>query len=473
MEFSKKHLKWLLPLGLAVGATACGTEGLAESDGSDQTLDESAFASPAQLDLNNLGPAPAFGEGELSPELASAVETLQDITVLQDVYTEEQRSALQTIATSGDARLAWFVGDLLRWSGSFEMRNDLVSAGSQLIGIDVIDDPGGPWLGLTNPLIAWDIPDYPEYLSAKRTLFSQFQPEWEQLFEDGREVDWRHVSWGGVDIDNREYNPEELCNCIPAIDNPELLTVDEADWLEDDDVIFGVEINGETRAYPRQIMEVREMVNDTLGGRDFAMPYCTLCGSAQVFFTDDLPDGVERPIMRTSGLLIRSNKVMFDVESRSVFDTFTGEAVTGPLADEGVQLDQATVLVTTWGEWSEANPETTVLVEEDAFGQDFDFRNNRDANGPIFAVGEVDPRLPVQEDIIGVIKADGDTVAFPSNAAREALEAGETVELNGVTLELDSGGLRTFDANGDEIASHQAFWFAWSQFRPDTALWEA
>ncbi len=464
----------MLPLGLAVGATACATDGSATGgQDSDVTFDESAFAPPSTLNLNDLGPTPAFGEGELSPELIDAVGVLQNITVLQDVYTEPQRAALQTITNSGDARLAWFVGDLLRWSGSSEMRNDLVTAGAELTQLDIASDPGGPWLGLTNPLIAWDIPEHPEYLSAKRTLFSQFQPDWEAFFEDNREVDWRHVSWGGVDIDNREYNPEELCNCIPAIDNPEVVAAADAAWPPDDEVIFGVEVNGETRAYPRQIMEVREMVNDTLGGRDFGMPYCTLCGSAQVFFTDDLPAGVERPILRTSGLLIRSNKVMFDVESRSVFDTFTGEAVTGPLADEGVQLDQATVLVTTWGEWKEANPETTVLMQEDGFGQNFDFRNGRDANGPIFAVGDVDPRLPTQEDVIGVITADGDTIAFPSNAAREALNAGETVELNGVTLELEGGGLKSFDANGEEIPSHQAFWFAWSQFHTDTAVWEA
>ena len=35
-------------------------------------------------------------------------------------------------------------------------------------------------------------------------------------------------------------------------------------------------------------MEVREMVNDTLGGRDLAIPYCTLCASAQAYYTDQL-----------------------------------------------------------------------------------------------------------------------------------------------------------------------------------------
>ena len=121
-------------------------------------------------------------------------------------------------------------------------------------------------------------------------------------------------------------------------------------------------MNGEFRAYPRRIMEVREMVNDTLGGRDLGIPYCTLCGAAQAYFTDQLPAGVERPVLRTSGLLIRSNKVMYDVNTFSVFDTFLGKAVTGPLRDRGVQLKQASVVTTDWGTWKRTHPKTTVLV---------------------------------------------------------------------------------------------------------------
>jgi hypothetical protein len=132
-------------------------------------------------------------------------------------------------------------------------------------------------------------------------------------------------------IDDRPYDTtDEPCNCIPAADNPEVQSAEEATWLADDAIVFGIGINGEYRAYPRRIMEVREMVNDTLGGRDLGIPYCTLCGAAQAYFTDELPDGVERPILRTSGLLIRSNKVMYDIASMSVFDTFLGAAVTGP-----------------------------------------------------------------------------------------------------------------------------------------------
>ena len=218
-------------------------------------------------------------------------------------------------------------------------------------------------------------------------------------------------------------------------------------------------------------MEVREMVNDTLGGRDLGIPYCTLCGAAQAYFTDELPEGVERPVLRTSGLLIRSNKVMYDITTHSVFDTFRGNAVTGPLAEKGMQLKQAGVITTTWGSWKKAHPETTVLVEALALGRDFDFRNNRDANGPIFPIGNVDPRLPVHEDIVGVVTADGKPIAFQRSEVILALTKGNPVEYENIHLKLEGSGVKAVDKDGKDLGGHQAFWFAWSQFYPETTLW--
>ena len=280
------------------------------------------------------------------------------------------------------------------------------------------------------------------------------------------------MSWGGVPIDARPYDmTDESCNCIPAADNPPVSSAAEATWLKDDDIVFGIEVNGEYRAYPRRIMEVREMVNDTLGGRDLGIPYCTLCGAAQAYFTDQLPDGIERPILRTSGLLSRSNKVMYDIRTHSVFDTFLGKAVTGPLAEKNLQLKQAAVITTDWGTWKRAHPETTVLIEALALGRDFDFRNGRDADGPIFPVGDVDPRLPVHEDVIGVVTASGTPVAFQRSKAFLALTAGHEIAFENVRLVLEAGGIKAVDADGSDLGSHQAFWFAWSQFHPGTALW--
>lgn len=153
------------------------------------------------------------------------------------------------------------------------------------------------WGVITDHLIAWNIPEPAGYLHVKRAIFTTFVPQWKRLFVHG-DIDWRHVSWGGVQIDDRPFDTTaKPCNCIPAADNRKVTTAKEATWLKDDDIVFGIGINGEYTAYPRRIMEVREMVNYTLGGRHLGIPYCTLCGAAQAYFTDRLPDGIKRSVL--------------------------------------------------------------------------------------------------------------------------------------------------------------------------------
>ena len=419
--------------------------------------------------IEKFGTPPPIPEGPLSEDLQAAVQVAFVDAVTQSGWGGDQTAALETIVASKDPRLAWLISDLMRFAGRAELNVLLASAASDLLGTTL--QIHNAWGLVTDHLIAWDIPAPPDYLAVKRSIYTSIIPGWDRIFVEG-DIDWRHVSWGGVLIDDRPHDKtDEVCNCIPAADNPEVVSAKDATWPDDDDIVFGITVNGESRAYPRQIMEVREMVNDTLGGRDLGIPYCTLCGAAQAYFTDELPEGVERPILRTSGLLIRSNKVMYDLNTYSVFDTFLGHAVTGPLAEKGLQLKQATVVTTDWGTWKKAHPDTTVLVERLALGRDPDFRNGRDANGPIFPIGDVDPRLPVHEDVIGAITASGKPVAFQRSTALVALTRGEEIVFENVRLELDAGGIRAVDADGSDIGSHQAFWFAWSQFHPQTALW--
>jgi len=415
------------------------------------------------------GSPPPIPDGPLSETVKEAVETAFVDSLTQSAWGSDQTLALIRVSESKDPRLVWIISDLMRFTAGSQLSAFLTDAASTLLEKEIPQQNN--WGVITDHLIAWDIPAPPDYLRVKRAIFTTVVPGWDKIFVEG-DIDWRHVSWGGVLIDNRAFDKtDEACNCIPAADNPEVSSADEATWLKDDDIVFGIEVNGESRAYPRRIMEVREMVNDTLGGRDLGIPYCTLCGAAQAYFTDQLPDGIERPVLRTSGLLIRSNKVMYDVNTYSVFDTFLGKAVTGPLADKKLQLEQASVVTTDWGTWKKEHPETTVLVEALALGRDFDFRNGRDANGPIFPVGDVDPRLPVHEDIIGVVTASGKPVAFQRSKALVALKKGDEIAFENVRLKLDAGGIRAVDADGSDLGSHQAFWFAWSQFHPGTELW--
>jgi hypothetical protein len=202
------------------------------------------------------------------------------------------------------------------------------------------------------------------------------------------------------------------------------------------------------------------------------MPYCTLCGSAQAYLTDSVPAEFPAPVLRTSGLLTRSNKVMYDLETQSVFNTFTGEALSGSLGRAGVTLEQVTVVASTWGEWLDSHPDTQVVARDGGIGRAYD-RNplgDRDADGPIFPVGPVDPRLPVQARVVGVIVESGQAVAFPVEATRVALLAGISVTYEEVSVVLDGDGLRV-DGPSGELPTHEAFWFAWSQFNPRTLVW--
>jgi hypothetical protein len=243
-------------------------------------------------------------------------------------------------------------------------------------------------------------------------------------------------------------------------------------WLAESDVVFGVVHNGEALAMPRNQMEVHEMLNLSLGGDRLGIPYCTLCGSAQAYLTESVPPEFSTVVLRTSGLLSRSNKVMYDLVTKSVFDTFTGEARSGPLGTAGVVLPQITVVTSTWGDWVEEHPTTRVIAEDGGLGRTYDPNplGDRDADGPIFPVGPVDPRLDVHAKVVGVIAPDGTPVAFPVVAAKSALDSGETVALGGFEVVADGGGLGVVGPEG-EVAAHEAFWFAWSQFHTDTLLW--
>jgi hypothetical protein len=420
-------------------------------------------------------PAPGVPVGPLDLVTSAALDTL----VTSIVAGSFDDAALDTVAASKDARLGWFVSDLLRFIQGGGGQDALLRAFERLTGVDLRESPGfatSPWKTVTDVLIAWDIPAPPGYRELKASIFVVVEPGWEPFFDDAdADIDWRLVSWGGVLIDDRPLGDQQPCErgCIPALDDPPLTAASEGDWYPDERVVFGLAMGGEAVALPRNIMEVHEMVNMTVGGRRLGIPYCTLCGSAQAYFTDSVPDGVAVPVLRTSGLLSRSNKVMYDLETGSVLDTFTGEALSGPLHDAGVILDQATVVVTTWGEWRVAHPATRIVARDGGIGRTYPLEplGGRDDHGPIFPIGDVDPRLPAQANVVGVIGPDGTPVAFPVDQARASLAAGDEVAFGDIEVTSDAGGLRVSVRGGEELPAHQAFWFAWSQFHSETLVW--
>jgi hypothetical protein len=180
---------------------------------------------------------------------------------------------------------------------------------------------------------------------------------------------------------------------------------------------------------------------------------------------------VDRVVLRTSGLLKRANKLMYDLTTGSVIDTFTGQALTGSLAQDGVTLEQVSVVASTWGDWKRAHPNTRVLAQDGGIGRSYrdDPLAGRDDDGPIFPIGRVDSRLPIQERVVGVISPDGTPVALPITGISAALADGP-VEYRGLTVHMEES-VRVYDSEGEEVVSHEAFWFAWSQFHPTTVVW--
>ena len=417
---------------------------------------------------------PAVPSGKLDPEVAGAVDRL----VRAALNAPPDPAALDTVANSGDARLAWLLSDLLRFTVTPDGEAALVEAFAQLTGADAHHRRFGanPWLAVTNLLIGWDLPAAPGYEEHKATLLLAVEPAWEPFFADPEStIDWRVTTWGGVFVDDRPPGSAEPCAraCIPALDDPALTAADDGEWYADERIVFGISVDGDAVALPKHIMEVHEMVNLTLGGRRVGVPYCTLCASAQAFLTDAVPAGFEPLVLRTSGLLSRSNKVMYDLVTGSAFHTFTGRAASGPLREAGFVLEPLTVTVSSWGAWKQAHPDTWIVARDGGIGRTYpdDPLCGRDAAGPIFPIGPADTRLPAQAAVVGAIDGAGQPVAFAADAARAELGAGRPVAMGGVELVADGGGLRARSGDGAELVAHEAFWFAWSQFHPTTALW--
>ena len=121
-------------------------------------------------------------------------------------------------------------------------------------------------------------------------------------------IRFEEITWGGAVFDG-----------IPSLDNPTMIAAPDADYLLETDLVFGIEINGDVRAYPLRIMGWHEMFNDVIGGVPVALAYCTLCG-AGILYETKLKDRKKPFVFGSSGLLYRSNKLMFDRTTNSLWN---------------------------------------------------------------------------------------------------------------------------------------------------------
>ncbi|MFC4542433.1 DUF3179 domain-containing protein [Halosolutus amylolyticus] len=306
-----------------------------------------------------------------------------------------------------------------------------------------------------------------------------------------------------------EYTTEELEDAslsggpgqdgIPSIDEPQFTAADEPPTnLTDGDPVFGVELNGEAKAYPQHVLVWHEVVNDVVGDEPVAVTYCPLTGTAQGFCRGEVEFGV-------SGRLVNSNLVMYDRGTETWWPQMLARGIRGP--HEGAYLDEFRVIWTTWERWRESYPETVVLTEETGhirnYGDDpYGGYNPRtgyyDSANTLFSPLTTDDRFPAKAVVVGARNADG-AVAVPKATLRERTVVEGTVnDVPYVTVHdegLDTGyvyrnpGDETvehddgrFTVGGDEYEADElplereiafdAMWFAWYGYYPSTEVHE-
>lgn len=310
---------------------------------------------------------------------------------------------------------------------------------------------------------------------------------------------------------------------IPPVDAPVFESVASAgDWLGEADPVMIVEAGGEVRGYPLAILTFHEIVNDTIGGVDVVVTYCPLCNSGLAFVRE--VDG--RPqSFGTSGRLWRSNLVMYDRATRSLWSQFTGEAIIGPRTGEA--LERLPVQIVGYAELARRWPGAPVLSRETGvdrpYGEnpyvgyessDEPFLFDGETGGPlppmtrvVAAGGEDDPvaypweRLASEgvltDEIAGVdavvLWAEGAASALDGPVIAEAEDVGQAgvfrAEVDGEPLRLEPEGERFVDDGGttwsvsgvaidgprqgarlERLPHADTFWFVQFAFRPDTRV---
>ncbi len=228
---------------------------------------------------------------------------------------------------------------------------------------------------------------------------------------------------------------------IPPLDDPFFEPADAVNWLEPNEPVLSLEIDGEARAYPVQIMTWHEIVNDSIGGTPVTVSYCPLCNSA-VAYDRRLGDRVLD--FGTSGMLFNSSLVMYDRQTQSLWTHFDGSAVVGFLTGE--TLDTFPVATVSWADFVDAHPDGLVLSRATGFERDYG-RNpylgyDDPDSTPFLFDGELDDRLQPQTRVVA-IRGKTETVA---------IEQGPLVEAGVQAVTLDGTDLVVFASPGTNSA---------------------
>ena len=313
---------------------------------------------------------------------------------------------------------------------------------------------------------------------------------------------------------------------IPAIDRPAFVSpADAAAWLAPKEPVLALEVQGDARAYPLQILMWHEIVNDVVGGVPVAVTFCPLCNSGIVF--ERVLDGTTLDF-GTSGKLYKSDLVMYDRQSHSLWAQMEGRAIVGARAGARLTLIPANTL--SFEEWRATHPAGKVLSRETGHTRKYGVNPYESYDqpqlGPFLFRGRPDPRRPPKERVVGIklgetaraypwpvlvehgvvhdrlgdqplviLYRPGTLSALDDEEIRRSRAVGATaafsrvLEGRALTFEASAEGFRdretgsTWTLLGHAVKGPlagrrltavphvDAFWFAWAAFNPATSVY--
>jgi len=164
---------------------------------------------------------------------------------------------------------------------------------------------------------------------------------------------------------------------LPPLDSPALWRPEDVErfrreergkYLVPGDLVTGLALGGEARAWPHRVLNWHEISNDSLGGAPVLVVFSPLAWLSAAW---DRRVDSETLEFRLSGLMYQSRPLLrdrrADARESSLWDPFTGRAVAGPAARRGARLRNLPVDVVPWGEWAREHPETTVPAPRPEF----------------------------------------------------------------------------------------------------------
>ena len=260
---------------------------------------------------------------------------------------------------------------------------------------------------------------------------------------------------------------------IPALTDPEFISIGKADWMNDKSRVLGIYINGIAKAYPLEIMNWHEIVNDTIGNKHILITYCPLCFSGIAF--DPVFNG-ERHLFGVSGLLYNSDVLLYDRKTNSLWSQIMSRAVTGQYVNK--KLTPIPIENTTWRDWQSKYPDTLVLSKNTGSFRNYerdpyiDYRQSSETMFPVkFRAQGYHPK----ELVLG-ITINNKSKAYPiselsrTNGFINDKIAGEHIYINFNKNEI-SGTI--LDSECNPLPATTLFWFAWYTFHPDTEIFKA